>query len=227
MPPSTGWALAGALIVACGWAIHAIALHRLLGTWRTDPVTGLPVRRAFERQARRVLRRPGTVVLIIDLDRFKPINDEHGHDAGDRVLKVIGSRLRIYFGHSAVLGRLGGDEFAVVTQLGSAAGRWRQRVEHVMPILTAPVNLPGGRTVAVGASIGAVHLGTTPSPKLGGALKLADELMYAAKRRHQNLATRAASASDHHRLGSTPDERPRHRRRDDRDDVDPVGVASR
>jgi len=80
-----------------------VVLHRRLGTWRTDPVTGLPVRRAFYRKANRAIPSSRTAVLLIDLDRFKPINDRLGHHVGDQVLAAVGSRLCARSAGSATL----------------------------------------------------------------------------------------------------------------------------
>lgn len=194
-------------IVLCAWGVHATALHRELGTWKTDPVTGLPVRRAFYRRARRALHRHSNmVVALIDFDRFKPINDQHGHPAGDEVLAALGTRLADFFGPRAVVGRLGGDEFAVVAPLGDRNGPWRDHLNDLAAELAAPVRLTtgphAGRLVDVGASIGAVHLPHGHRAVLSGVLNLADRLMYDAKRRH--LGLRVHLADRHEPAVTTP-----------------------
>jgi diguanylate cyclase (GGDEF)-like protein len=79
---------------------------------RTDPLTGLLNRRAFT-DAIAALRAP-YVIAVIDIDRFKSINDTHGHSAGDKVLVEVADELRGAFGDEVVLARLGGEEFGVV-----------------------------------------------------------------------------------------------------------------
>lgn len=79
---------------------------------RTDPLTGLLNRRAFT-DAVAALHAP-YVIAVIDIDRFKSINDTHGHSAGDKVLIEVAEELRHAFGDEVVLARLGGEEFGVV-----------------------------------------------------------------------------------------------------------------
>jgi len=82
-----------------------------------DGLTGLLNRRAFEERARErleVYKATGAVLLTFDLDWFKAINDNEGHDAGDAVLAAVGERIRNCLGRDVVAGRLGGDEFAVL-----------------------------------------------------------------------------------------------------------------
>jgi diguanylate cyclase (GGDEF)-like protein len=95
----------------------------------TDPLTGLPNRRAFFHHGHRVLERcrrskaPCTF-LVLDLDRFKAINDTHGHAMGDRVLQVFAAVIPQQLRSSDIIGRLGGEEFAVIlprTHLREAA----------------------------------------------------------------------------------------------------------
>ena len=79
---------------------------------RVDPLTGLLNRRAFT--ATVAERGTPYVIAVIDIDRFKSINDNHGHSAGDKVLVEVAQELRLAFGDDAVLARLGGEEFGVV-----------------------------------------------------------------------------------------------------------------
>lgn len=79
---------------------------------RTDPLTGLLNRRAFI-DALAALRTP-YVIAVIDIDRFKAINDTHGHGAGDKVLVEVAEELKLAFGGDALLARLGGEEFGIV-----------------------------------------------------------------------------------------------------------------
>src|SRR5579863_9808429 len=80
-----------------------------------DGLTGLPNRRHFlEVLGQKLSGKERTAVLFIDLDGFKPVNDAHGHDAGDAILKSVAMRLSHALGQDALVGRLGGDEFAVL-----------------------------------------------------------------------------------------------------------------
>lgn len=127
-----------------------------------DPLTGLLNRRGFAD------RWPAAGVLaLLDLDRFKPVNDRYGHAAGDHVLSVIGRRLA---GHTPVAARLGGDEFAVVVP---SIDTVRQLAVEV----TAPIMLTGGIRVTVGVSIGV----TPAEGAYTTALARADAAMYRAK----------------------------------------------
>lgn len=90
-------------------AISRDAFERLS---RTDPLTGLLNRRAFT-DTIATMSTP-YVIAVIDIDRFKSVNDMHGHSAGDTILVEVAGELRRAFGHEAVLARLGGEEFGVV-----------------------------------------------------------------------------------------------------------------
>ena len=203
----------GGLLVGCGWAIHAVLLHRELGTWRTDPVTTLPVRRAFYRRAHRALTRPDQMVLLIDLDAFKPINDRLGHHTGDHVLTAVGTRLRTALGPGAVLGRLGGDEFAAVVAVGPIDTPWAARLEQTLHQLRAPIPVPGIAPVRVGVSLGALHLDGLHRPALPAVLQVAEELMYRAKSQGGGIAATVADPADA-RLTRPVSRRPARRRRD-------------
>ena len=128
---------------------------------RHDILTGLPNRRVLVEELEKALYRvdhggPPFSVLLIDLDRFKPVNDIHGHPAGDMVLCEISERLKGVLGGSDTLARIGGDEFAMVVETAGtnvpsdALIRLAQRVQEVV---CAPISV-GDMTVEVGASIG-------------------------------------------------------------------------
>ena len=100
-------------------AVVATLAGRLRAQAATDPLTGLPNRRgwelALERELARARRRASPLcVAVLDLDRFKALNDEHGHLAGDRVLKEVAATWLGLVRESDVLARYGGDEFAVI-----------------------------------------------------------------------------------------------------------------
>ena len=118
-------------------------------------------------------------VLYIDLDRFKEINDDYGHEAGDRVLQVTAQRLRNSVRSIDLLARLGGDEFVIVLRAGAGiAGKMATRLSA---LLSDPVDFDGVE-IAVGASIGTA---TRPADgsDISELLRAADEEMYRTKRR--------------------------------------------
>jgi diguanylate cyclase (GGDEF)-like protein len=117
-------------------------------------------------------------VLYIDLDGFKPVNDIHGHAAGDTVLCEVGRRLRTSLRESDVAARLGGDEFAVVLVDTSTEGA-RVIADKLIGILSAPYAL-AETSVRISASIGIA--GCEDAAKMGAnILQLADTAMYLAK----------------------------------------------
>ncbi|MCF3129848.1 GGDEF domain-containing protein [Streptomyces olivochromogenes] len=168
-------AAAGAPVVA--WGVHAAWMVRRLHTARRDPLTGLWTRDAFTRRARRLLRNRRTVVVLADVDRFKQVNDTHGHAAGDALLAATAARLTHGVGPGAVVGRLGGDEFAAV--FVDRDGTVQERLDTLARVLARPLDTaPQVRTTV---SLGWVCQGDHLSDDLSGLLRRADEAMYAAK----------------------------------------------
>lgn len=136
---------------------------------RHDALTGLANRRHFLEELQRRLalvaeRDDGFALLFVDLDRFKPINDVHGHLIGDQLLQVIATRLKSCIREDSFAARLGGDEFAILLEGpedrdGIASAAKRILNELAMPILI------NGLKLTVGASIGIAicpHDGVTP-----------------------------------------------------------------
>jgi len=149
-----------------------------------DPLLDILNRRGFERELARSLayvKRYGTdaVLLYIDLDDFKMVNDTHGHAAGDVLLKAVTAVLTSQVRASDVIGRLGGDEFAVVL--------WNMSVTHAAGKARALEDIIGSATItrgagklAVGASAGLVALSPLDTPEQ--AIDAADRAMYVRKR---------------------------------------------
>ena len=176
-------AYAGALSVAlCNARLHAQLreqAERNAHDARHDPLTGLPNRahlRAVLAQA--VDAGQDLSVLLLDLDRFKPINDTHGHEAGDEVLRVVASRLRGALRPTDLVARLGGDEFAVLLSPGTDSALLADRLRA---IVSAPISL-GGTVVSVGVSVGSAGQGADGADP-EGLLRAADDDMYRDKRR--------------------------------------------
>jgi len=148
----------------------------------TDPLTGLPNRRAFDLRLEEEIAKAGAgtrfAIALLDLDGFKPVNDQHGHAVGDQLLCAIAARLMRACGDDAMVARQGGDEFAILAPAGSPLLA-TALADHILAALAAPYRIDG-RAIRVGASIGVaswpVH-GTT-SRKL---FETADRALYAAK----------------------------------------------
>jgi diguanylate cyclase (GGDEF)-like protein/PAS domain S-box-containing protein len=148
----------------------------------TDPLTGLGNRRYlmswFEEQEENASG-SNIGLLFLDLDRFKPLNDEHGHEVGDEVLHVVGLRLRRALRDSDLCVRLGGDEFAIVISGISKPDDLERIALKLHASLTAPISVCD-ITVSVGVSIGGTIAIFSPSQS-DELLKRADTAMYQAK----------------------------------------------
>jgi len=176
------FAAASGVPMAAGWSLHALRLRRRIESARRDPLTGLFTRDAFAERALKVLAGGRSAVYVIDLDRFKEINDTYGHAAGDAVIAATGRRLAEWAAvNLGTVVRLGGDEFAAVARVLSLADlSWT--LSELTRALEKPVTVDG-RALTVGASIGAVAYDpATDDVDLSTLLRLADEQMYAAKR---------------------------------------------
>jgi diguanylate cyclase (GGDEF)-like protein/PAS domain S-box-containing protein len=168
---------------------------------RTDPLTGLLNRRAFlDEMARRIDRlsregQPGTI-LFVDLDAFKQLNDQCGHDVGDEALCMVADLLRDTVRPSDLVARLGGDEFALWLD-GADDLTAAERAEHLT--ITAPRmlrELAGGHDLRLGMSIGIATRWPGKREGIDEILQRADQAMYQAKRagRGQWRAWRAEAA---------------------------------
>jgi diguanylate cyclase (GGDEF)-like protein/PAS domain S-box-containing protein len=144
-----------------------------------DALTGLANRRAFFDRLRATAAPdvPGTV-LFCDLDRFKPINDVHGHTVGDRVLVVVGERLRSAVRPSDLVARYGGDEFVVFCPALVAEGEVAALTERLRRVVSLPITFDG-LTVEVGMSVGAERLHSVS--ELDRVMSAASGAMTAAK----------------------------------------------
>ena len=147
---------------------------------QTDPLTGLLNRRGLTAQAERLLSRPGQhAVILFDLDRFKPINDTHGHDVGDQVLIEIGQRLAQHCRQSDVAARLGGDEFVVILAHCPSRPALDLMVQRLCDAVDQPITI-SGQLYQVSASAGVV-VTQADGRELKTWLRQADQAMYTAK----------------------------------------------
>ena len=163
--------------------LEAEILHHALH----DALTGLANRRAFTARLDEALARyarSGQPVglVMVDLDAFKPVNDTHGHQAGDEVLVEVARRLSDGVRATDLVARMGGDEFAVVCEGANDEGAVAALAARVEARLHEPIRLSRGTTVTVSASLGVA----TAWPGCDGdeLLREADQRLYATKRAH-------------------------------------------
>lgn len=165
-------------------------LRQLEHQAQTDYLTGLPNRGHFFKLAshelHRSLRYGGALsLLMLDIDHFKDINDQHGHQAGDLVLQTFAATCRACLRDFDIIGRLGGEEFAVLLpqtdsmQAFEAAQRLRQSIAET------PTALADGQLIRITASFGVTSL-SSESIDLDGLILQADKALYNAKRAGRN-----------------------------------------
>src|SRR3982075_3266103 len=158
-------------------------INELQASADTDFLLDIPNRRGFERELNRSIAfikryHASGALIVLDVDRLKPINDEFGHAAGDQVLKAIVAALLREVRTSDVVGRLGGDEFAVLLwNLSETDARAKAvALEQTIDALSFEFR---GRSVTSGASAGVAVLDVHSDPRT--ALEEADSAMYVRK----------------------------------------------
>jgi diguanylate cyclase (GGDEF)-like protein len=155
-----------------------------------DPLTGLPNRNLFtERMERAIYRakRSGKPLglMFVDLDKFKPINDKLGHEAGDTVLKAVAERMAHCVRTSDTVARIGGDEFVAILE---NLDHWESAAvvaQKIIKALTQTIEVANGNTAQVGASIG-ISIFPEDGNTLDDLSRAADEAMYAVKEAGRN-----------------------------------------
>lgn len=141
-----------------------------------DALTGLPNRRSFAEHVAGLMTEGPFAMIMLDLDRFKAVNDTLGHNVGDELLIEVAGRLRAFCGSSDLLFRLGGDELAVISTLEQ---------DHAVRLATDMVDAlgcpfqVGPHTISIGGSIGLAMVGHGGDPVL--AQRMADLALYKAK----------------------------------------------
>jgi diguanylate cyclase (GGDEF)-like protein len=164
-------------------------IEQLQASAHTDFLLDIPNRRGFERELHRAVAyikryRGAAALIVLDVDRLKPINDVFGHAAGDQVLKAIAAVLTDHVRASDVVGRLGGDEFGVLLwNLSETDARAKAAVlEEAIDKLAFEF---AGQSVMAGASAGIAVIG--PHAEADRAMEEADRAMYVrkAQRRHE------------------------------------------
>jgi diguanylate cyclase (GGDEF)-like protein len=198
------------LVLAPLLVLHrAVLVRQLEQVANTDSKTGLLTDSAWRLRAAKELRRAergrtGAAVLILDLDRFKAVNDDHGHLAGDAVLGAVASALRAEVREHDLVGRFGGEEFVVLLPaLGREHGRdggeelrlVAERIRRRISALSVVVSTPTGMLTIAGLSV-SVGGAAYPEHGLGldGVLEAADGALYAAKRDGRNVVRIAERA---------------------------------
>ena len=186
-----------ALHLTLPWIAIAAALHLLIGILVSrralrsvatlaeqalmDSLSNLPNRRALRRDLDHRLNRGEKLALaLIDLDGFKGINDNYGHQVGDRLIKSVAELLKEQVGTRGMVARLGGDEFAIMVPGSTAVIELQDIARAVLDKLSRPFRIDE-RTVLVGASIGlaSVSLNDFDASEL---MRRSDVAMYSAKR---------------------------------------------
>jgi diguanylate cyclase (GGDEF)-like protein len=148
---------------------------------RTDPLTGVANREAFDSQLRASHQAAGDgvpfVLAFLDIDRFKALNDRHGHDTGDRALKRVADAMAGNVRRTDIVARMGGDEFAVLMPGADRASCLRvfDNLRETLRLVTLEEGWP------ISFSIGVVAFESAPA-RPRDAIALADRLMYDAKR---------------------------------------------
>lgn len=164
---------------------------------RTDELTELPNRRLFQETLDDELRRRGPdepmAIAIVDLDRFKEINDSFGHHLGDQLIQMVATRLGEAFGDSGLLARLGGDEFGLILP-GAGVDDARTTASMLLTALRHPFDLEQVSLhidASIGLSVYPEH-GTDRST----LMRHADNAMYTAKSEHSGLSVACQGADD-------------------------------
>lgn len=175
---------------------HRREQGRLLALSHRDALTGLSNRAGFEHELAQCLANgegAGVALLYIDLDRFKDVNDTHGHPVGDELLRLFGERLRTIVRPSDRVARLGGDEFTVLLRGVRTAGDAARAADKVVAAAATPFQV-GTLTLHIGASVG-VAFGASPGTGPAELVRRADTNLYRAK--HAGRGRSVASASVH------------------------------
>jgi diguanylate cyclase (GGDEF)-like protein/PAS domain S-box-containing protein len=151
---------------------------------RYDSLTGLPNRAMMrtmldEALANAAARRRGCALMLVDLDKFKRVNDTYGHPVGDKLLKQVAKRLRTVLGEEGQAGRLGGDEFEAILPGVEEQGRLADIAGKLIEEVSRPYRIEG-QEMRIGASVGIAV--AVPGKSLAeGLIKEADLALYAAK----------------------------------------------
>jgi diguanylate cyclase (GGDEF)-like protein len=191
--PAAQRILAGAAVEASAALSRAYSHRQAEEAASTDALTGLPNRRYFDEFCGLVARRrradDAVGVLMIDVDRFKALNDRHGHATGDHVLRAVGAAIGRAVREGDVPARYGGEEFAVLLRNPSmpVAVEIGERVREAVGALDLRGLGVDGVTVSVGVAVA-----SRPDEPIGDLVAAADEGLYRAKRAGRDRVIAAA-----------------------------------
>lgn len=162
-----------------------LALENMRRKAEIDHLTGLANRAVFQDRYRRIIGDSlnhgfTSALVLIDLDRFKAVNDTFGHEAGDACLREVGWRLGQAFHGAGLIARLGGDEFALILTAPSAARRIERVLRETVAMLRRPI-FWNGHSLQIGASIGAALVGRPHRRRIAELFAEADAALYNAK----------------------------------------------
>jgi diguanylate cyclase (GGDEF)-like protein len=187
--------------------------HQLTELARTDPLTGIPGRRALLEQAERELDRARRYRLplacaMMDIDYFKKVNDTHGHPAGDEVLKHVAAALTANCRGSDYVGRYGGEEFCalLIDTTEATAAVWAQRVRAAVHELGVPVG-NGNKVVKVSVSVGVSEL-LDDTASVAALVDMADQALLVAKQAGRDRAVRFSTLREAESLQVAEDRNP-------------------
>lgn len=156
-----------------------------------DALTGLPNRRALTDELEKALARAARqkwqlAVAMIDLDNFKPVNDNFGHEAGDIVLQVVGKRLRNSIRSTDFISRIGGDEFVLILEDCGDMQDLTAVLKKIEENIKGPIGVSEGNTVSVGLSMGVYLNRLDVSTTSDVLLRYADSALYQSKEHKEN-----------------------------------------
>jgi ammonium transporter, Amt family len=146
-----------------------------------DPLTGMPNRVLFsESLSERLRRKDSFGVVMFDVDRFKDVNDIHGHQAGDAVIREVGARLKAAMADGDIAARLGGDEFAAIVGVSASCEALEAFVRRLLADLARPIDIGQGERVGVTVSAGAARY-PDDAKAMDALIGCADVALYNAK----------------------------------------------
>ncbi len=156
----------------------------------TDSLTGLANRQVLDSALDRLVRQhggsgDGFIVMMIDLDGFKLVNDTHGHNAGDEILKAVACRLRSLVRDSDLVARPGGDEFVIVLRNTRSIDTASYIAQRIVETQQVPIEIESGVNELVGISIG-IAIYPEHGDNVDSLRKHADQAMYSVKRQGKN-----------------------------------------
>ncbi|MCV0427611.1 MAG: diguanylate cyclase [Roseibium sp.] len=156
---------------------------------RHDALTGLPNRHYFSDHLAHSLEKlpeQKFAILACDLDRFKPVNDTYGHEAGDKVLCCVADRLSLLLGDTGLVSRVGGDEFLILVSKLSDKAQLDDLAKRILKVVSDPVEALAGEWVTTGISVG-IAIAPDCGSNEKDLIRMADMALYQAKENGRNM----------------------------------------